>query len=198
MLEIFIQGLLLGFGVSVPFGPVNILILSYALKSFKNAFSVGLGAMSADILYLLLLAFGLLGFLNNEIFKQILAVFGFVFLSYMAFSMLKNKAKALKFKEEKVQESTLKSFIKGFSLNLLNPYVIGFWLSISLLVNQNNNPWIMLFGLFIAISIWIFALSFFVGKFAYLFSAKVVLYINIISAFIIEYFALAMLYKTFM
>ncbi|MCW1633430.1 LysE family transporter, partial [Campylobacter jejuni] len=55
---IFLSGVFLGFGVSVPFGPVNILILTYALKAFKNSIAVGLGAFSIDMLYLFLLQFG--------------------------------------------------------------------------------------------------------------------------------------------
>ncbi|MCW1595473.1 hypothetical protein OLV20_00235 [Campylobacter jejuni] len=36
MFDSFLSGVFLGFGVSVPFGPVNILILTYALKAFKK------------------------------------------------------------------------------------------------------------------------------------------------------------------
>ena len=63
----FLSGVFLGFGASVPFGPVNILILTYALKAFKNSIAVGLGAFSIDMLYLFLLQFGLLNFLDNVI-----------------------------------------------------------------------------------------------------------------------------------
>lgn len=67
MFDSFLSGVFLGFGVSVPFGPVNILILTYALKAFKNSIAVGLGAFSIDMLYLFLLQFGLLNFLDNVI-----------------------------------------------------------------------------------------------------------------------------------
>lgn len=198
MLESFFQGALLGLGVAVPFGPLNVLILSYALKSFKNAFATGLGAMSADIFYLILLLFGVLIFLTNETFNKIIAILGFLFLSYMAFSMLKVKPKALEFSDKKAQESVTKSFIKGFTLNLFNPYVIGFWASVSLIFSQNAHPTLTELGLFAAIFAWVFSLSFFVAKFAHKFTAKIIRIINIISAIIIEYFALLLLYKVFM
>ena len=197
MLEAFLNGILLGIGVAVPFGPTNILILSYALKSFSNAFCIGFGAMSADIMFLCLLNFGLLGFLNNEIFTKILAIFGFIFLSYMAFSMLKSKGKALEFKEKALNESLFKSFIKGFTLNTLNPYVIGFWLSVAVIFTKNDFAEFMILGLFLFILFWIFSLSFFVGKFSSVFNAKAMYCINIGSAVIMEYFALSLLYKTF-
>lgn len=197
MLEAFLNGVALGIGVAVPFGPMNILILSYALKSFSNAFCIGFGAMSADIMFLCLLNFGLLGFLNGEIFTKVLAVFGFAFLSYMAFLMLKAKSKALEFKEKELNESLIKSFIKGFILNALNPFVIGFWLSVAVIFKKNDSPLFMILGIFLAILSWVFSLSFFVGKFSHLFSARVIYFINLGSAFIIEYFALSLLYKTF-
>ena len=40
----------MGLGVSVPIGPVNVLIMSYALRSYTKALCLGLGAMSADML----------------------------------------------------------------------------------------------------------------------------------------------------
>ena len=197
MLNTFFQGILLGLGVAVPFGPLNILILSYALKSFKNAFATGLGAMSADILYLLLLLFGALRFLTNDLATKLIGAFGVAFLSYMAFSMLKSRPKALEFSDKTAHESIAKSFIKGFALNLCNPFVIGFWASVALIFSENSHPQIMVAGLFVAIFAWVFSLSFFVAKFAHKFTAKIVRIINLASAAIIEYFALVLLYKVF-
>ena len=193
----FFQGLMLGFGVAVPFGPMNVLILSYALKSFKNAFFLGLGAMSADIFYFSLLLFGLLKFLNNELMSKILAIFGFCFLTYLAFLSIKTKPKNLELKESKEKNTAFKSYVKGFVLNLSNPYIISFWLSISSFLSKEKHYFILGFGLFVAIFIWVFCLSFFVSRFADKFSAKVLFYINIASALIIEYFAIALIYKTF-
>ncbi len=92
MFDSFLSGVFLGFGVSVPFGPVNILILTYALKAFKNSIAVGLGAFSIDMLYLFLLQFGLLNFLDNVIFMRFLAIFGFCFFNlYGLFDVKKEK-----------------------------------------------------------------------------------------------------------
>ena len=193
MIESLFQGVLLGLGVAVPFGPLNVLILSYALRSFKNAFALGLGAMSADIFYLLLLLFGLL-----HILQKIIALFGFVFLSFMAFSLLKSKAKALQIKQNSANESIAKSYFKGFVLNLLNPFIIAFWASVSLIFSQNESKAFMVLGLFVAIFAWVFSLSYFVAKFAHKFNARIVRAINLISALIIEYFALLLVYKVFL
>ncbi len=198
MFDSFSNGLFLGFGVSVPFGPINILILTYALKAFKNSIAVGLGAFSVDLLYLLLLQFGLLNFLDNVIFMRALAIFGFCFLSYMAYLMLKKKNEDLRLDQHKdFKESLLKSYIKGIILNGSNPYVIGFWLSATGIVLNNQHAYSTILGLVVAILFWIGTLAFVVAKYSYLFSAKVIRIINIVSALIIEYFALSLLYKTF-
>ncbi|EAI5962875.1 transporter, LysE family protein [Campylobacter coli 90-3] len=197
MFDSFLSGVFLGFGVSVPFGPVNILILTYALKAFKNSIAVGLGAFSVDLLYLLLLQFGLLNFLDNVIFMRALAIFGFCFLSYMAYLMLRKKKESLNLEHKEFKESLLKSYIKGIILNGSNPYVIGFWLSATGIVLSNQHAYSTILGLVVAILFWIGALAFVVAKYSYLFSAKVIRIINIVSALIIEYFALSLLYKTF-
>ncbi len=197
MFDSFLSGVFLGFGVSVPFGPVNILILTYALKAFKNSIAVGLGAFSIDMLYLFLLQFGLLNFLDNVIFMRFLAIFGFCFLTYMAYLMLRKKKESLNLEHKEFKESLLKSYIKGIILNGSNPYVIGFWLSATGIVLSNQHAYSTILGLVVAILFWIGALAFVVAKYSYLFSAKVICIINIVSALIIEYFALSLLYKTF-
>ncbi|EAJ5210693.1 TPA: LysE family translocator [Campylobacter jejuni] len=197
MFDSFLSGVFLGFGVSVPFGPVNILILTYALKAFKNSIAVGLGAFSIDMLYLFLLQFGLLNFLGNVIFMRSLAIFGFCFLTYMAYLMLRKKKESLNLEHKEFKESLLKSYIKGAFLNGSNPFVIGFWLSATGIVLSNQHAYSTILGLVVAILFWIGALAFVVAKYSYLFSAKVIRIINIVSALIIEYFALSLLYKTF-
>ncbi|EAL8416257.1 LysE family translocator [Campylobacter coli] len=198
MFDSFLSGVFLGFGVSVPFGPVNILILTYALKAFKNSIAVGLGAFSIDMLYLFLLQFGLLNFLDNVIFMRFLAIFGFCFLSYMAYLMLRKKKESLNLEHKEFKESLLKSYIKGAFLNGSNPFVIGFWLSATSVVLSSDHAYLMTLGLVVTILFWVSALAFVVARYSHVFSAKVVFIINIISAIIIEYFALNLLYKTFL
>ncbi|MBM0637201.1 LysE family translocator [Campylobacter sp. VicNov18] len=197
MFDSFLNGLFLGFGVSIPFGPVNILILTYALKAFKNSIAVGLGAFSIDMCYLFLAQFGLLKLLDNVFFTRFLAIFGFCFLTYMAYLMLKKKNETLNVQAKEFQEKLFKSYIKGIVLNGSNPFVIGFWLSTASVVLNNDHAYCMSLGLVVAILFWISVLAFVVARYSSFFSVKVIFIINIFSAIIIEYFAFSLLYKIF-
>ncbi|MFW5607776.1 MAG: LysE family transporter, partial [Campylobacter hyointestinalis] len=146
-MESFIQGLLLGFGAAVPVGPVNILIMSYSLKRYALGTGVGLGAMSVDIFYMLLMSFGVLKFLNQPIFLNLLSIFGFLFLLYIAYLTYKS-ADSLIAEDLNLKENSFWScYTKGVLLNLVNPYIIGFWISVSSFVASSSNALMSLSGL---------------------------------------------------
>lgn len=165
--------------------------------SFLSGVFLGFGAFSVDMLYLCLLQFGLLNFLNNVIFMRSLAIFSFCFLTYMAYLMLRKK-ESLSVEHKEFEESLFKSYIKGAFLNGSNPFVIGFWLSIASVVLSSDHAYLMTLGLIMAILSWVGALAFVVARYSHVFSAKVVFIINIVSVIVIECFALNLLYKTFL
>ena len=88
MAEAFVEGFVLGLGAAVPLGPVNILIMTNALKNYKNAVSIGFGAMSADITYLTLVIFGMFVFMQNKTIQMALTIFGSLFFAIYCISYL--------------------------------------------------------------------------------------------------------------
>lgn len=51
-LEIFVQGLIAGYGIAIPVGPIAILIIELGIRrGFSVAFCAGAGAASADLIY---------------------------------------------------------------------------------------------------------------------------------------------------
>ncbi|MBP1448938.1 MAG: LysE family transporter, partial [Thermoproteus sp.] len=46
-------GLLLGYSLAIPPGPMNALIAAWSLKGFKHGVAVGAGAMTADFVFML-------------------------------------------------------------------------------------------------------------------------------------------------
>lgn len=192
-----LSGIIFGIGVSVPIGPVNILMMSYALKSYKKAFFLGLGAMGADALYLTLLSFGILKFLNSPTGFKILAVFGAIFLTYMAILILKNSKSNIKM--QKTDSFTLLGiFVKGFLINLSNPYVIAFWLSSAAVLSYKGGNFILtLFGLIIGIFLWISLFPLVIFKARKVIGEKIANLFSYISAFILIFFSIILIFRTF-
>lgn len=197
MLSIFIQGLLLGYGACIPLGPINILIANYALHSYKKALALGIGAMSADVTYLLLIVFGLLKLLEGSIFLKIITLLGALFLLYIAILTYQHRDQCM---EEKTlqEESILKVYLKGYTLTLLNPYTVGFWLSVSTLqAKTTESPLWLLAGLILAILSWTTLMPLVIFKSKHLFSLTITRRLAIVSALILAGFALLLFIRLF-
>ncbi|CAA6812978.1 MAG: Transporter, LysE family [uncultured Sulfurovum sp.] len=195
MLNSLLEGFLLGLGAAVPLGPINILIMNHALKSYKSAVSIGFGAMSADMIYLLLILLGVATVLNNTFFTIGLGILGSLFLAYMAYSIFKGRHNSLD-KSEKIasKKSLIKYYLQGLVLTGLNPYTIAFWLSIAgYTVNQNLNPIFTVVGMFCAILLWITLMPYLVHKSKHKISAKVSYYMSMGSTVLLGFFALSLL-----
>lgn len=197
-MEDFLLGIMLGFGVAIPIGPLNILIMNYSLLSFRFGFILGLGAMSADLLYFILLSTGILIFLNNPIILKILAVFGSIFLLYIAYSCFKSINRISNTNIEiNTEKKLVNYYIKGFLLNSINPFIISFWISLSSVVLYAENTIFSVFGLFISILLWIFSISFITSKIKKIMNQKIANIFAYISAFLMIIFALILIYNAF-
>ncbi len=95
-----------------------------------HAWFVGLGAISADIIYMLLVYFGVIHLLDAPFVKAFLWLFGFFVLVYTGVESIKN-AGIIEANEMRSSEASLsKSFLAGFLMSLFNPLSILFWLGI--------------------------------------------------------------------
>lgn len=192
MLQSFIEGFLLGVGAALPLGPINILIMNNALKSYKAGVTLGLGAMSADILYLSLILAGMIGFINNPYILSIIGILGSIFLLYLAYATYKNRAKTLEGQTKKIQiKNLIKTYTQGFILTLFNPMTIIFWFSIAGYgVNRNLNMGFTIFGMISAITLWITIMPYLIHRSKHKISQRVSKYLNIISSLILFGFAI--------
>ncbi|MDD7600073.1 MAG: LysE family transporter [Campylobacter sp.] len=198
-MDSFITGILLGLGVAIPIGPLNILIMNYSLSSFGRGFALGMGAMSADILYFVLLSLGVLVVFDNTwIFKSI-AIFGAIFLLYMAWACYKNASKMLaKISNTERGESLLACYLKGLGLNSINPFIVGFWLSLSSVVVSSANWMIAALGVLLALFAWVLGLSFATSLARRIISAKAARIFSYVSAVLMLFFTAFLIYNTFL
>jgi len=197
MIASFLEGFLLGLGAAVPLGPINVLIMSNALRHYGAAVALGSGAMSADITYLLLILLGLFHFMENPSIKLIMAVAGSAFLLYLAWLIFKGRNEPIHL--QKIEKPRLLSnWLKGYTLTLLNPYTVIFWLSVSAYIAAKNlDPLFTVLGLLSAILCWITLMPLAIHKTKHLFSQRVVTLFSVASAAILAFFALGMLWNTF-
>nr|WP_314167041.1 LysE family translocator [uncultured Campylobacter sp.] len=191
-MQSFIQGILMGLGVSVPIGPVNVLIMSYALRSYTKALCLGLGAMSADMLYLALSALGISQLAKIPIVFTCISVFGAAFLLYIALGIYREAKRSVQIQSAE-RGSHVAVFGKGFLLNIFNPYVIMFWLSVSVSIGRERFG-LALAGLVCGILSWITLFALAVYKSRAKISDRAARAFAYISALILMFFALKLIY----
>ena len=171
--------------------------MNEAVKKYKNGVVIGLGAMSSDIMYLFLIIFGLIAFFNQPYILNSLSLFGGAFLIYLAYAIFKNRDTKIGAPKEKVKDSSyVKLYAKGFVLTAINPYTIGFWLSVSgYIAGKELDPYITLFGMLSAILLWITLMPYLVHRSKHRISQSVSHYISIASALILFGFGAVMIGK---
>lgn len=131
------DGISMGLVLSVMVGPVFFTLIQNSLEhGFKYAAALALGILISDFVYVLITYFGisiLSGFSN---FEWYLAVFGGVVLTGFGISSFFKKTKDRPITGgiplPKAKKRT--AFLKGFSINGINPFVLLFWISIAGLV----------------------------------------------------------------
>lgn len=191
----FLEGFLLGIGACVPLGPINILIMNHALKSYSSGVAVGFGAMSMDIIYLLMILFGVSTFLNNPLTLQILGLLGTFFLAYIAYVIFKGRNNALDTNGVTVSTKSLfKNYLQGLLLTSVNPYTIAFWLSVAgYAVNKEFDIVLTTLGVFGGIVLWTTLMPYVVHQSKHRISQQLSYHINITSALILGFFAVSLL-----
>ena len=112
---------LLGLSLAAPIGPVNATQLDRGIKyGFLHAWLVGVGAVLADGVYMLIVYLGLVSFINTPFIQTFLWLFGCFVLLYTGIeSML--SAGQIKMENSRKQEPAFKAFLSGFIMSITNP-----------------------------------------------------------------------------
>ncbi|MBS0629378.1 MAG: LysE family transporter [Verrucomicrobia bacterium] len=202
-LGFFLKGMLLGFSIAAPVGPIGVLCIRRTLQygRFSGLFS-GLGAAFADAIYALIAAFGLT-FISNLLLKGELWIrlIGGIFLLYLGW---KTFSASPSDKTGKVSHTTLlNDFFSTFFLTLSNPMTILAFIAVfaGIGLSSIEGTYIdaaeLVVGVFLGSAIWWLMLSEGVTLFRKKVSQKVMLWINRIAGIIIIGFGLAALISLF-
>jgi threonine/homoserine/homoserine lactone efflux protein len=133
------KGLLLGWSVAWPPGPINSEMIRRGLsRGFWPAFSLSLGACSADFLWALGVTLGAGALAQIPAVNYALAAISFILLLVLATTFTKNALhgwRVLQSGEEVVRppsmfDSSRGGFLLGAGMALSSPWNIAFWLAV--------------------------------------------------------------------
>ena len=123
----------LGFSLAASPGPVNALAVARGLRhGASRALLLTLGAHTADILYALLVILGAGPFVNRPVVQVALSIAGGLFLARIAVANVREAWRPAAADGVALSDdgSRLRAYRDGFTVALLSPLTIVFWMSV--------------------------------------------------------------------
>nr|WP_320119038.1 LysE family transporter [uncultured Marinifilum sp.] len=188
------KGIVVGLMVSIPLGPIGVLIIQKTIQKGKLAgFISGMGAAVADMFYATVAAFGLgivLNFIKTQEFY--LQLIGSVFLVYVGMRIfLTNPVKQIRGAKKTGKKGMLGDFLSIFFLTASNPIAVFVFVAVfagASIFGSNPTLRIELFlilGVLLGGALWWYTLSTIINAFRKKFRLKQLFWINKISGIII-------------
>jgi threonine/homoserine/homoserine lactone efflux protein len=167
-------GLLSGFLVSIPVGPINVTIINEgARRGFRWALLIGFGAVAMEMIYCALGFAGFATFFDSKLIKAAMELISFMLMVFLGFKFLflhsiQTVSKSAEVVEEKLHPHS--AFMIGFVRVLGNPGVLLLWVTLAGAfashdwVEDNwNNRAACVAGVGIGAAIWFVLLSYFIS-----------------------------------
>lgn len=199
--DFFFKGLILGFSIAAPVGPIGVLCIRKTLEfgRFSGLFS-GLGAACADAIYAIIAAFGLTFIANFLLEGQFwLRLIGGIFLLYLGWKTFNAKPNP---QSKNIPHTTLiNDFVSTFFLTITNPMTIISFLAVfaglglSSIQGDYIQASMLVIGVFLGSALWWLTLSEGVTLFRKKVSHEVMTWINRVAGTIILAFGIGALYS---
>jgi threonine/homoserine/homoserine lactone efflux protein len=188
------KGILVGLMVSIPLGPIGVLIIQKTIQKGRLAgFISGMGAAVADMFYATVAAFGLgmvLSFIQTQEFY--LQLIGSIFLVYVGLRIfLTNPIKQIRGAHKTGKKGMLGDFVSIFFLTASNPIAVFVFVAVfagTSIFGANPTLRIELFlilGVLLGGALWWYTLSTIINIFRKKFRLKQLFWINKISGVVI-------------
>lgn len=193
LMSLFIKGVIIGLAVSVPLGPIGILIIQRTVnKDRVSGFLSGMGATITDVIYAVVAGFSLtyiIEFIRAH--ELVFQIFGAVMvLALGLFIFLKNPVADLK-KYKRKGSTYFSDILSTFLITFPNPLVVFIFLGIfasSGIVFQMDQPLaavLLIVGIFVGANLWWITLTGVVSLFRHKFNLRVLWWFNKIAGAII-------------
>ncbi|WP_379971311.1 LysE family translocator [Ectobacillus sp. sgz5001026] len=198
--NLLFKGLLLGFVIAAPVGPIGVLCIRRSLAQGKlYGFVSGLGAATADAMYGSIAGFGL-SFITTFLIDQKLwfQLIGGCFLCYLGVSTLRSRP--AEHAAQAKGDGLLQAYTTTLFLTVTNPMTILFFISVfaglgmSTMEHSSFSAFMLVAGVFVGSALWWLLLSTGVGLFKNKMNLKSLIWINWISGLILLGFGLFGLY----
>jgi threonine/homoserine/homoserine lactone efflux protein len=199
--SLFLRGLVIGFSIAAPVGPIGVLCIRRTLAYGRAAGLVsGLGAASADSVYGAIAAFGLsfiAGFLIG--YQDLLKIIGGLYLLYLGYRTMVSRPQAEEV--ELKNENLASAYLSTFILTLTNPVTIiafaAVFTGLGLVAESHDtlSAILIVVGVFLGSALWWFILSAGVGLLGQKMRPGLLLWVNRISGVVIMLFGVAALYS---
>ena len=194
-----LKGILLGFSIAAPVGPIGVLCIRRTLANgMRNGFLSGLGAATADAIYGLL---AVLGISVVSIFlleyQSYLHMIGGIFLLYLGYTTF--KARPAEVSANASEEELLGAYGSTLLLTITNPMTIMSFAAIfaGLGVGAANESYLsslfLVLGVFIGSMLWWLFLSGMVNMLRHKFDQKRLKLVNQLSGLVITIFGICSL-----
>nr|WP_276305619.1 LysE family transporter [Halomarina sp. PSR21] len=123
----FLAGVIFGLALAAPPGPMNAIIAEESVvRGWSSGFRAGLGAMTADLCFLVGSLLGAVTFVRRfPAVRAIMVGAGGVLMLYFAYGAAREVRGGFR-----AEGADGKGFRKAFALALTNPYQVLFWLTV--------------------------------------------------------------------
>ena len=198
---VILIGVLLGFAVCIPPGPVNIVIISQAMKrGFLHGFAAGMLAAALDGTYCLLAVLGLanvVGYLDA--YRPVLKIVACVILAMVAWRTYRQSqgyARPVP-ATEPIARASARPYVGIFFLYVSNPSLYAFWLGTAGFItghgyisDHKTTAYLFAASVWAGCVLWYLILNHYVAKYHHLFSQKTYQRIFLALAVVLAVFSL--------
>lgn len=195
---VLLKGLILGFSIAAPVGPIGVLCIRRTLTHGRwHGLVSGLGAATADCFYGCIAAFGLTIISNFLLdYAAWIRIVGGVFLIYLGIITLRSRP-STHAAEAKEGTGLTGAYASTLVLTLTNPMTIlsftAIFAGLGLIGSSQSSAGLLVLGVFIGSAAWWLLLSGMVGLMRHRFTPRWLQWVNWLSGTVILLFGLVQL-----
>ena len=142
MVSSFIEGLVAGFGIAIPFGPISILIIDTSIRNgLLHGLAAGIGAASVDLIYAAISAIAGTAVASAITpYSSIVRILSALFLIALGLWGLRKIVQPTQSGKTQPQSSIslFKTYITIFALTSLNPITVAYFTALILRKNPDD------------------------------------------------------------